>query len=651
MGIPTFFRDIIESNSERKESKDSNELPVHFSGDDFAIDLLLLDANSMIYDTLHKLLKEMRDKANETGRKVTMTDARFETKLINEFIADLKNLIVNRVRPSTLVYIAFDGVPPRAKMVQQRARRHKGKILEDFKERMCQQFECEDTYTWSSVKISPGTKFMKKMADMMRSKIEAGYFCWKENNNLSIILSDTSVPGEGEHKFMPTIRQLSTDENTKIAIFSPDADLIVLSIASRKSNIYIGRSPNNSTEILKELYANRDFFYLNMDAVKRSTLTFLSDDLNEDNLTMEDLYALMHDYSFLTFLSGNDFVLPLPYLKVKHNKKGMGLTFVMNVYKRIRKNHDKPLIIYDSTKDRPPTINMFFLRDILREISNNEVRFLKKLQQNINYVRHNYPNNRIEQSMSNKSDLDNAICNFENAEYYSQYHPQYEEMNPIFDTIDYRQHPSIWRAKYYETFFDITETNGRNSRQVYERKIVTIVEKYIEALKFTLEYYTVGPPSWKWYYPYDAPPLMFDVVKYMNTMNLSKWNTSQFDNDGPMTAFEQLMIIFPKWESKLLPRSLGKYMSGPKSCLSDIYLNSNNIRLNVLMGTKFIYSEPMLPYIDYDRISEVYQSEIKNLSAEDIERNTNRLTPDLYTCSDDAEVTEDDVKVAEDNDK
>ena len=51
-------------------------------------------------------------------------------------------------------------------------------------------------------------------------------------------------------------------------------------------------------------------------------------------------------------------------------------------------------------------------------------------------------------------------------------HPQYEEMNPIFDTIDYRQHPSIWRAKYYETFFDITETNGRNSRQVYRYRIL-----------------------------------------------------------------------------------------------------------------------------------------------------------------------------------
>jgi 5'-3' exoribonuclease 2 len=76
------------------------------------------------------------------------------------------------------------------------------------------------------------------------------YLVERANNNdvwkdLTIIFSDASVPGEGEHKILDFIRsqraQESYNPNTRHCIFGNDADLIMLGLGTHEPKFLILR--------------------------------------------------------------------------------------------------------------------------------------------------------------------------------------------------------------------------------------------------------------------------------------------------------------------------------------------------------------------------------------------------------------------------
>ena len=127
------------------------------------------------------------------------------------------------VRPQKLLYLAIDGVAPRAKMNQQRARRfrtaqeaaEKNAVVAELKEAMgltvLDDDEDDQGSEWDSNVITPGTPFMHKLSDFLRwyvaERVNKGGEAWRR---CVVILSDASEPGEGEHKIMEYIRQQRT---------------------------------------------------------------------------------------------------------------------------------------------------------------------------------------------------------------------------------------------------------------------------------------------------------------------------------------------------------------------------------------------------------------------------------------------------------
>ena len=100
----------------------------------------------------------------------------------------------------------MDGVAPRAKMNQQRARRFRtAKDAQDMKDRLELQGK-QVPNLFDSNAISPGTEFMMELCKQLHFFIK--YKCSTDPlyQKLEVILTDGTVPGEGEHKMLDYIR-------------------------------------------------------------------------------------------------------------------------------------------------------------------------------------------------------------------------------------------------------------------------------------------------------------------------------------------------------------------------------------------------------------------------------------------------------------
>lgn len=135
-----------------------------------------------------------------------------------------------------LTWWVTDGVAPRAKMNQQRSRRFRAAQdaadKEEEKREAIKLFEAmghpvsdemANKKSWDTNAITPGTPFMDLLSKSLKYWVSHKLTTdpgWKD---LKIILSDSSVPGEGEHKIVDWIRRQRThsdwDPNTSHVIY------------------------------------------------------------------------------------------------------------------------------------------------------------------------------------------------------------------------------------------------------------------------------------------------------------------------------------------------------------------------------------------------------------------------------------------------
>lgn len=146
------------------------------------------------------------------------------------------------------VYIAFDGLVPYAKMVQQRYRRMRKGEPGDFDKHQ----------------ISPGTPFMKKLAEALR-------FVFPE-----VIVSDTLEPGEGEHKIFQWLR---TQPPSSVCIYGLDADLVLIALAqSHLGDIHLFRESEESGQTLLSIRELEKVLPIEKDVfIKLSVMCFGND--------------------------------------------------------------------------------------------------------------------------------------------------------------------------------------------------------------------------------------------------------------------------------------------------------------------------------------------------------------------------------------
>ena len=260
MGIPAFFKNLVQTR--RGILQEASDAPVP--------DVLYLDANSIIYDAA-------RECDNATG--ITTDEM-----VIDLTISKIRGY-VESIGPVSETFVAFDGVAPYGKMIQQRERRWKARMFPAIGN------------SWDTTRITPGTPFMS----------ELGRRCYNELASDSIAVSATDECGEGEHKLFGRLR---AGEPRNIAVYGLDADLIMLSllhVGRCKSLMLFRETPEFIKAVDPNLEPNKSYF---MDIGKLRT-----------EMTAELKATTVDDYVFASFLLGNDFLPHFPGLCIR--KDGM----------------------------------------------------------------------------------------------------------------------------------------------------------------------------------------------------------------------------------------------------------------------------------------------------------------------------------------
>ncbi|KAH8410165.1 hypothetical protein KR009_007258 [Drosophila setifemur] len=658
MGVPAFFRwlsrkypsVIIECNENKQVDPDTGRniyedasLP-NPNGVEF--DNLYLDMNGIIHPCTHP--EDKPAPKNEDEMMVA--------------IFECIDRLFGIVRPRKVLYMAIDGVAPRAKMNQQRSRRFRAakettekrleieRIREELLSRGCKlPPEKEKGDHFDSNCITPGTPFMDRLSKCLH------YFVHERLNNIpawkgvKVILSDANVPGEGEHKIMDYIRkqraQPDHDPNTQHVLCGADADLIMLGLATHEPNFTIIREeflPNKPRpcDLCNQFGHEMDkctglgattpsganfkpdvpigaevkFIFVRLSVLRE----YLKQTLEMPNLPFEYSFErALDDWVFMCFFVGNDFLPHLPSLEIREG----AVDRLVELYKKCV--YKTKGYLTDSGD-----VNLDRVQLIMTDLGNAEDQIFKNRQRREQQFKARDKARRRQERNQDHRSLDQSvfganavgpnsqptnIANYKEAATAlrlgkrsgAQAGLDGDDEEEEEDNDEVRLWEDGFKDRYYESKFDVASGN------LQFRYAVAL--QYVRGLCWVLKYYYQGCASWNWYFPYHYAPFASDFVNIQGLSTMFERGTK------PFNPLEQLMGVFPAASSSHVPEPWALLMSNPESPIIDFYPEDFKIDLN---GKKFAWQGvALLPFVDEKRLFKALVPYYDQLTSEEVRRN------------------------------
>ncbi|KAL7720297.1 5'-3' exoribonuclease [Entamoeba marina] len=624
MGVPSFFRWLqrkfpkIMDGCQGSPSDDPSPLTdSNMNGMEF--DNLYLDMNGLIHPCVHP---------QDRPAPETVDDMMIMLTKYLDYLIDI-------VRPRRLLYLAVDGVAPRAKMNQQRSRRFKAardaRISEEENKKIAAERaalgfvnEVEKKKVFDSNSITPGTYFMQRVTETLKKYIReriASSDYWK---GIIVILSDASVPGEGEHKIIDFIRRqketIGYEPNLKHCMYGLDADLIMLTLATHEAHFsiireqvqfekvpcYICHTTGHSPDQCKQRFEidpmspiKKPFQFLYCYVLR----DYLKKELHMDGYDFE---RIVDDFIFFCFLVGNDFLPHTPSLEIREG----AIDTLMNTYKRF--------LPYNGYITEHGVMNASNAQIYLRMVGEKERGILTRRRDRELERKRRYQQKKqmeLEDKMDSKFDS-NALSQQPNPSTVNKNEVPKIEEDEEGDEIMLGKEG--YEERYYEKKFQIKYPTDKS-------KLKDLATSYFEGLNWVLQYYYQGCQSWDWYYPYLYSPFVYDIALFLeDDFKIT------YTKGIPFRPIEQLMSVLPPRSKECVPFEFHELMTSEKSPIAEFYPTTFDIDMD---GKKFEYQGIVqLEFIDQNKLLRVLEPIEKKLTGIDKLRNR-RYGDTLLFCS------------------
>ena len=579
MGIPKFYRWLSERYPLINQLiADNAFLP--------EVDNLYLDMNGILHNCSH---------ANDD--EVSMKTDKDVLLAVFYYI----DRIVHIVKPQKMLYMAIDGVAPRAKLNQQRSRRFRSAkdasvVLAEARAR---GDEVDENNVFDSNCITPGTEWMARMSSMIKYFIKRKL---KEDplwQNIRIIFSGHEVPGEGEHKIIEYIRHMKMQKgynpNTRHVMYGLDADLVMLSLLSHEPHFSLLREvvdfnsfhrKKNDTKTLTKQIHHDAWQLLHISTVRH----YLDMEMRSRGLDVALRFGytverVIDDFILLCIFVGNDFLPHLPSLDIAES----AIDFMFQIY-------CEELVKSDGYLSDQGTINVSMLERVFGRLGEREEEVFESRVNDIAQM------NRRNSSRRGRGPS----------------RPQIQSPDWLLAGTDDDGNSNgegAFKRAYYSEKFGIDTTSAATSEDAAVHEV--IVKSYLAGLEWVLRYYYSGVCSWNWFYPFHYAPMASDM-KNLQVLH----QTVRFEQGTPFKPFEQLLGCLPPRSCTFLPKPYQALMVQDSSPIRDFYPADFRIDMN---GKRNPWEGVnLLSFINEERLKSAVANHAPDstLTSDEIERNS-----------------------------
>ncbi|CAF3727231.1 unnamed protein product [Rotaria magnacalcarata] len=571
MGVPKFYRWISERYPNISQLINDNQIP------DF--DNFYLDMNGIIHACSH---------INEDNCEVNVSEEEIFRNIFHYI-----DFLFRMIKPKKVFFMAVDGVAPRAKMNQQRARRFRAgkdrmKRLEHIARESGRTLNEVVAKHFDTNSITPGTQFMAQLNEQLKYFIHVKLTTDPLWENVDIHLSGHLTPGEGEHKIMDYIRytrsQPGYDVNTRHCLYGLDADLIMLGLVTHEMHFALLREEVKfgSKKVSKIPAPEEINWQILHTCLVRDYIDLEFRSIRKKIRFPYDLERIIDDWILMSFLVGNDFIPHLPHFHINEE----ALSILWDTYKNV-------LPTLDGYMNESGELNLTRFEIYITELAkfehqryadeNDSFRHLDKFterNQNSSTTTSGFDKNKDDgdddfgfgvldklkatkppapQIQESKKDNPGQATTDEPKSADSVSSPLSSDDNDILSDSDTTSETSNENEKKSsltvpkDTIEDeidnlpLIEAEFRQHKNHYYRNKMEInltslnqlkiyVEQYIEALQWILKYYYQGCPSWSWFYPHHYAPYLSDLKNFKD-MKIS------LERGTPFKPYEQLLSM------------------------------------------------------------------------------------------------------------